>query len=677
MNIVPAFSISYRRFSRNMQKNFKLAVAVIALLLLYRVFLFLYFRETLGSQLMLSDYLAAFLNGLRYDAVVAGYVTGVPMMFGLVSLFMDIDRVNGGIRSFFLYFFAVSSVVMMLSHFLFFLEFHHNFDHLALGAVYDDRTAVLMTAWHQYPLGKALLGIVVGVGAFIWLTRYFIKKPFFPRENSSPRPVAVNVALGLLWIVLYLAMIRGSAGPRPVEPKDAAVTKDPHLNSHIVNPFMALAYTVEGHFKMMKGDGIDAFLTNGTIAQAAGRFFNHSAHRDLDTLMLRHAKGSATRPRHLFLIIMESMDAWDLLDKYRSFDLLPNLRSLGREGILLQKFLSASTGTMGSVAAIITGLPDAHVMTNYQPSSQKPYPTSIAPIFKQLGYRTRFFYGGYLSWQRLQDFCQGQGFDDIYGGASMGPWRSREWGIDDEGLFDFVSKNIDDQTPSFNVILSTTYHSPYNIDLYQWGFPYKTFPEALKDMNPSVGLKVFGHLWYSDKILGNFIRAVQSQHPASIFAVTGDHRSHNYINVATTDFYEQSAVPLLIYGMDLKWSAKACLGIAGSHLDIAPTLIERSAPEGFMYHSLGSDLLDPQRTQRGIGRDTMITPEVIADLRGNVSPLPAELRPQGTGTEQPDCSRCVQAIRDWYALGWWRIMRGSALSSANYARTTEAESSVQ
>ena len=653
------FSVSYERFSQNVQKNFKLAVAVILPLLLYRAFLLIYFKSSLTSHLTVGDYLLTFINGLRYDLVVAGYITAVPMIVALLCLFLDFDRVNSRLRAFLLYFYFITADILLLSHFLFYMEFNHNFDHLALGAIFDDRTAVLLTAWHQYPAGKAFFCITLTAVAFLWIAHPFIQKPFNRSDAPPKRSPAVNFIFGLLWLVLYIVMIRGSAGPRPVEPKDAAVTGDSHLNSHIVNPFLAAAYTIEDHFKMTRANGIDTFLGNGTINQAAARYFNRAPATNIDAMLLHHAKGSAAPPGHIFLIVMESMDAWDLLDQYRCFDLLPNLRALGRDGILLQKFISASNGTMTSLAAIITGLPDVHVVTNYQLSSQKPYPTSVAAIFKQLGYKTRFFYGGYLSWQRLQDFCQTQGFDEIYGGGSMGEWHTREWGIDDEGLFKFIEKQVDDATPTFNMIMSTSYHSPYNIDLDRWGFPYKTFPDTLKDQKANVSLNTFGHLWYTDKVLCDFIIKVQRQHPATLFAVTGDHRSHNYINPSLSNFYEQLAVPLLIYGMNLKLSAAACLKIAGSHMDIVPTLIELAAPKGFAYHSLGSDLLDPNRRQQGFGRDVMITSNEIVEMSGKITHLPSELSTNTAMTASLNAA--AQNIRDYYALGWWRIMVGPEL----------------
>ncbi|MCK7515398.1 MAG: hypothetical protein MZV70_73050 [Desulfobacterales bacterium] len=76
---------------------------------------------------------------------------------------------------------------------------------------------------------------------------------------------------------------------------------------------------------------------------------------------------------------------------------------------------------MASLNTIVTGLPDADIQTNYRPSSRNPYPTTISRIFRELGYRTRLFYGGYPSWQRAGDFCRDQGFGrDLRGRAHGG-----------------------------------------------------------------------------------------------------------------------------------------------------------------------------------------------------------------------------------------------------------------
>ncbi len=649
-------SLSYRRFSQIAQRDFKLALTVILVLSLYRLFIMAYFRADFQAQTTATEYLFALLNGMRYDAVVAGYISIIPFLRSLLSLIFPLDPSHTRMRTFFMLFFMVTAVPMLLSHFLYYMEYRENFSHLALTIIYDDAEAVVRTAWRQYPLGKGLLAALICAVLYVKIGGRFIPRPFSDPGDSYQSKPRVSFVKGLLYVLLFAVMIRGSFGPRPVEPKDGAVTSDQQLNNHVVNPYMALLYAVEGHIRMRSVKGIDHFLRGDTIENAVQRYFNSPSGNNLDMMMIRHATGTMDPPQHIFVIVMESMDAWNLLEKYGSFRLLPNLQDLGRDGALFRNFFPASSGTMTSLAAIVTGLPDARVVTNYQPSSRVPYATSIAPQFKQLGYRTRFFYGGYLSWQRIHDFCTDQGFEEIYGGGHIGNWKLKEWGVDDHILFEFVEKTLEDPRPSFNVILSTTYHSPYDIDIYQWGFPYNAFPEDIDTSQSTDSVDVFGHLWYTDKVVGNFLRSLSARNPSTLFAVTGDHRSHNYLS-QTHSQYERVAVPLLLYGKGVAVSSSQSDQIAGSHMDIAATLLELSAPKGFVYHSLGSNLLDLKREQIGFGQGRVITPTHIIDLKGAAERLP--FASSGEHDISDDSGYpLVQRLRDHLAIGWWRIMKG-------------------
>ena len=657
--ILNTFDISYDRYARNAQLDFKLAISVMAVLLLYQLLVILHFDDVFHARTSGREYLFALLNGLRYNAVAAGYFAAIPFCASLISFVVPVKRLNGGLREFFMLCFALTAAPLLLSHFLYFMEFKENFTYHAVSILYDDAVAVVLSAWRYYPLGKGLV-FSAGFGAlyYFWARR-FIRKPWMvSRRNKTKKPL-VRFLFGLLYLLAFIIMIRGSFGLRPVEPKDCAVTSDNQLNNQVVNPYLALLYAVQEHLHAKGRRGVEAFLEGDTIRNAVNRYFHDSSGGNLDAMMVRSAPGAENPPKHIFLILMESMDAWDLLEKYRSFKLLPNLESLGKRGILIKDFLSASSGTMTTLAAILTGLPDAGVVTNYQANSSSPYPTSLAPQFQRLGYRTRFFYGGYLSWQRLHDFCVDQGFEEIYGGGHMGNWRMKEWGVDDHVLFDFVLDKMKDSTPSFNVILSTSNHSPYDIDVYQWGFPYKKFPDELDARQATDPVRVFGHLWYSDKVLGDFIRSMHAREKSSLFAVTGDHRSHIFLRRSVSK-YEKLAVPLLIYGQGLAMNPAQCDRIAGSHMDIGPTLVELSAPKGFRYCSLGSSLLDEKREQVGFGRGFAITPFQIVDMKGASDPLPSSsIKQDLSGKARED--GLARRLRDYYAIGWWRIMKGPEL----------------
>jgi phosphoglycerol transferase MdoB-like AlkP superfamily enzyme len=149
--------------------------------------------------------------------------------------------------------------------------------------------------------------------------------------------------------------------------------------------------------------------------------------------------------------------------------------------------------------------------------------------------------------------------------------------------------------------------------------------------------------------------------------VTGDHRSHNFIHTSSS-LYERLAVPLLIYNGRLHLDEAASDAICGSHLDIGPTLVELAAPSGFVYHSLGDDLLDPNRPQTGIGQKAMITPETVISMTGEMQQLSfgGAADDAGKGTLPLEASRewadhAVRYLKDYYAQAWWRIMKGPDL----------------
>ncbi len=316
---------------------------------------------------------------------------------------------------------------------------------------------------------------------------------------------------------------------------------------------------------------------------------------------------------------------------------------------------------MQSLTAVVTSIPYARIEMNFQPSSYKPYPSSLFKAFKRLGYRTRLFYGGYLSWQRFGDFARDQGADEIYGAPNMNKGvATHEWGVDDEYLFEFISEKINDSRPSFNLVLNTSYHPPYNVDVRGKGFPLRKVPEDIVPFfDNSLTLKMLGHLWYADKCLGDFVRRTETRLPSTLFAFTGDHYGRKFIN-PKPEFFERSAVPLILYGQQVMRGISMPDGAAGAHIDIAPTLIELAAPKGFTYYSVGLDLLAPRKQFFGIGQDRVIGRDFLADFTQQspqFRPLPGIPLPKML----PDIAALKKLMDEAYGIGWWRARWGAQL----------------
>ncbi|KPA19752.1 arylsulfatase [Candidatus Magnetomorum sp. HK-1] len=648
----------YTTFFNESQKDFKLIFFCASTMFIYRIVLMINFSNYFKEPLKTIDYLLACYVGLRFDIALGAYIALLPFLVTSFCLIYPSPRLSNLIRNSMLILFSVLNSIILLANYLFFIEYEDTFNQWIFGAFYDDLYAVLSTVWKSYPvllisctlLGAIILAIIIG--------RYFIYRPFYSFhffDSTSIRQKLIKILIVIIIFFLFFLAVRGSIGPRPVQLKDAGITRDALLNKMIPNPYFSLRYAVKNFIQISKASGINAYVSDSDFQAVVTRYWGKSIpEKNLDIHMKKTAKGVCLKNnRHVFLIVMESFDAWPLLDAYQSFNITPNMRQLGKNGLLMTKFLSSGSGTMTSLTSIITGIQDVGVITNYQASSRKPFPTSLAPQFKRLGYQTNLYYGGYLSWQRIGDFCKDQGFDRVFGGGHMGKLPIKEWGVDDQAIFEFIEKKFDISTPSLNLILSTSNHPPYDLPVYKMGFPYHQIPQDLKDVyDETWPLKIFGHLWYSDKVLGEFIDRMSQKLPNALFVVTGDHWSRKFLN-PRPDLYISSAVPLLLYtkqGLPYSINPEK---LAGSHLNIAPTLIELCAHKGFTYYSMCKGIFDKDRIPIGIGRECLITPCNIWDIKGRYERISSCSKPFYTS------EKSIRCIKDFYGIGWWRLMKGS------------------
>jgi phosphoglycerol transferase MdoB-like AlkP superfamily enzyme len=261
---------------------------------------------------------------------------------------------------------------------------------------------------------------------------------------------------------------------------------------------------------------------------------------------------------------------------------------------------------------------------------------------------------------RVGDFCRDQGFDEIYGAGHMQPGGiGTDWRVQDETLFSFIAKTVSDDKPSFNLILSTSDHPPYGLDVYGMGFPLREIPAGLKDRyNGKVSLKTFGHLWYADRSLGDFVAKLEPKLTAPLFAITGDHWSRKFINEKPT-LLERTAVPCVLYGKEVLAGVAPPRALAGAHIDIVPTLVELAAPAGFKYHSFGGNLLDGQRPAVGFGLGTVVGPNFIFDVK---QPERIEFFPNASSNSPaPPLETLRQLHQATHGLAWWRAIKGSEL----------------
>jgi phosphoglycerol transferase MdoB-like AlkP superfamily enzyme len=641
--------------------NAVLWLALVVSLSAFRAFLLWWFRAKLSPQAGSEALYRCFSNGLRFDVSVATYALLLTLTPALLACFVPLGAWPERIRR------AVTPVVLAVVALVFvtdtayFGEYGDQFNHWIFGLVYDDRAAIFTTIWKTYPVVSLVALCVTSAVAGAWslgrLTRCATGRLSAPLWLD--RGWARGIAFALL-LTLVAFGLRGSLGRRPLQEKDVATTGDVLLNKLVPNPFFALFAAIQDYRSLETSRGIRSLLPDGDVKAAARALFPaRSEAPDLDASLERSAPGAvAPRADHVFVVVMESYDSWSMEPKFDSLHLTDRLAALGRAGIRVRAFVPAASGTIKSLGTIITGLPSAGLFVNYLPAVRAGVPTAAPGIFRRLGYRTRFFYGGYLSWQRIGDFAREQGFDEVYGGDQMGErLTGNEWGVDDESLFRFILEHTGEQ-PTFDVVMSTSYHPPFSVDLAAQGFDI----EALRANRLCRGLsteqlRALGHLWYSDKSLGDFVAAAERELSHPLFALTGDHYSREESVNPRPTLFESSAVPLVLYGRETLAAVRRPEALAGSHVDIVTTLVDLVAPKGFAYHSFGRDLLDPAAEQVGYGNETVITPSFVFAVR---APTHVEDLQGAAASANVPTHELVRKYLELHGLAWWRAERGSA-----------------
>ena len=644
---------------------------------LFRIVLIIYFSDKLDSNTGLGDIFLAMAHGFRFDSAIAVLFILIPFLANTVFSPLNLSPLTVYLRIGFLGFMVIAMTSAFVVTIPYFKEYDSQFDYFLFEILYDDRSAVMQTVIDEYNFFSSLLIFsVVSIFCF-FLIKQWQKLSFTPllRILTKPKKLFPRCLIIIVIVCLTFAAARGSFRSRPAMRKWADITTDIFLNQTVMNPLKHLYYAYKD-FKSInsKTEGIKKLLGNIPAKTAAQEYFSlklpEDKASDLSNYLLKTVSSNQNElPDHIFLIVMESYDSWPLLPEYNSLKITESLKTLGERGIFFNHFLPAGSNTMASLSAILMGIPYTGVNISRIAASKPPFITSSPDIFKRLGYKTRLYYAGFLSWQNIGNLFQAQGIDELFAAPAIEKKvLNGVWGVEDEQLFNFVQMNTSVGEKTFNIILTTGYHPPFNLDVKSKGFPLNEIPADIKSLSDgSMTLNQFGVFWYCDRAVGKFVNAIENVYPSSLFAITGDHYGRRFLN-ASPSIYEHSSVPFILYSKKFITPQGTRNPIPGSHIDIIPTIVELIAPDGFQYHSFGRSMFDKdERSNRftssrfGIGHQTIVAENFIANLKIDRNPAPLP------DTNFDNNSNFFHILKEKHnqllGLGWWLIFRGVDLEA--------------
>ena len=357
----------------------------------------------------------------------------------------------------------------------------------------------------------------------------------------------------------------------------------------------------------------------------------------------------AEQPQSINIVLGESYGLWPFLSEYNEPGAY--LVEQGRkyaaspQAMSTQLALAQGTGTMPAINGLLTGMPDTGLYPNYEGESFKqPYGLGIGPVMKKLGYKTVFWYGGFSTWQNVKNFALSQGFDEFHDASEMPSEDGNAWGVGDKDLFKAISAYMDQHRGEkiLNVIMTTSNHPPYSINVAKEGFDASKVkghvPDSISDDEKQ--LNEMGHIWYADHVMGNFIGNEEKADPSALFVITGDHSERfNFArevgpNVAST-------IPIIFYGRGIHkdWLAPNAFGMS---IQIIPTLAELAGRPGQTYEAMVPSLFTQE--------EFVFNHRLYLDKNGKVLEQSASM-PQSYG----------DMIKNMRELAAWRIKHGDKI----------------
>lgn len=586
----------FARFFENLQQDLKAFVYWCLVFTVFRIaFIWIYSSQLNGNY---ADVPMALLLGFRLSMKTAGMLCLIGFVLASLPKIVLKSWPAKKIRIIWhgaaLLFFSIC----FMARIPYYKVFNAAFNMMLINGAHDDIKAIIVTAVEEYQL-LWRLPVAVALGLILSSILYMIYKytNVMRFENCKRKPLVA--ALTIVFVAAFSIFVRYGGAfnyAHSINWESAARLKSNLLNEAVLDDGQAL-YRVRASKKML-AKVTNVNISSAELKQKIALVGGNPEAKTIDEAFLHTVQQPklAKRPSNVVLIVGESFGQWPFLLQFKDLGLVDNMLALqnSEHGTHINTMLAHGSGTIFAINGLLTGLPDTGLYENYQPMSLKEkYAMGIGYVMQQLGYKTVFWYGGFPGWQNLKNFVVAQSFDELHCADEFGNIGGNAWGCPDGMLLDKVAEYMAAEQADrkvFHMILTTSNHPPYTLDVDSLGFPRDAVRSKLpasisKDEKTVTEL---GHIWYADKTMGDFVHKAEKKHPDSLFVITGDH-SERFTFAVEQDIRAVSTIPCIFYGQGVQknWFDDKSIGC---HMQLAGTLAELLGEPGFKYSAMLPDV---------------------------------------------------------------------------------------
>ena len=528
--------------------------------------LFMLYNDASGKGALFSDFFRVMGNGMSLDATTAGYLTALPFLLVLVSIWVKKFPLRKLLLPYYIIAALLSAIVFVVDMGL------YPFWGFKLDAsifLYLDSPKEAMAS---VSLGFILLRVV----AMLLLTAFYawLMCKVTPRKLEATRK-RIGGTLGMLLLggILFV-IIRGGVTESTSNVGQVYFSNNQFLNHSAVNPCFSLLSSM-GKSKDFASE-FNFFDEEQRAKLVEGLY--PTSDGDSLTSVLR-----SNRP-NVLLVLMEGFGGAFIEPLGGLPDVAPNLNRLSEEGVFFTNCYANSFRTdRGTVCALsgYLGLPTASVMKI--PTKSRTLP-AISEELVKAGYNTDFLYGGDINFTNMKSYLLSKGYQHLTADTdfSLTERSSNVWGVNDditsEWLLEQLKQRTEEDAPWFTTYLTLSSHEPFEV-------PYHRLEE-----------KIPNAFAYTDECLGKLIDGLkQSPLWEDLLVVCIPDHGFCYPQGTTDRGGEFSHIPMLWLGGAVKEPMK--IDKIMNQTDMAATLLAQLGLDHSMFpfsrNVLGSDYVYP------------------------------------------------------------------------------------
>lgn len=444
---------------------------------------FMLYHHNLAGGTTAIEWLQVILSGLKLDATVAGYLTVIPLLLTLSSIWQPGHWLKKTLQGYYMIVATLVAAIFMVDLGLYgFWGFR--LDSTVLFYIQSS----LKDSLASVPIGLALVLITAFLiyvyGIYWYFNRLFLS---WTPDNMVQKRILGSLIMLVLGGIMFIP-IRGGVTTSTANVGMVYFSQNQFLNHSAINPCFSLLTSISkqqdfaAQFNFFPEEErkaiIDEILpiSNNTLTSDSSLF-------------------RTTRP-NILLILLESFSANAIEAVGGDPGVTPSINQLSKEGVLFTNMYANSFRTDRGLVAVLNGYlaqPTTSIMK--YPAKSQTLP-SLAKSLGKAGYTADILYGGDINFTNMQSYFFSSGYSKITADRDF-PLASRlsKWGANDDITFDWLYKSITERantsSPWLSTFLTLSSHEPFEV-------PYKRLD------NPYLNSVAF-----TDSCLGDFIRKVK------------------------------------------------------------------------------------------------------------------------------------------------------------------------